>query len=76
MFCVLPKLDVDAPKPELPPKPVDGGTAPKLGLDVPNPPDEGEPNVVDPLIDMLTALLSPNVLPCGNCEIVGSAANS
>jgi hypothetical protein len=78
MFCVLPNPDVDTPKPEPPPKPPDiGGTAPKPGLDEPNPPDEGEPNAEDPLDDMLNSIeFPPYVLPCGNCVIAGSDANA
>ena len=55
LFVELPKLFVDAPKPEPPPKPVDAGVDepkpledPKLFV-VPNPPVYGEPNAGDPL---------------------------
>jgi hypothetical protein len=55
LLVELPKLDVDAPNPEPPPKPVDaGGVEPNppevpKPFEDPNPPDEGEPNVVAPL---------------------------
>jgi hypothetical protein len=59
--------------PELPPKPE---LDEPYELDEPNPPDDGEPNAEDPDCALVKSFVPPNVLPCGNCDIVGSAANA
>jgi hypothetical protein len=74
LFVVPPNELVGAPNPELAPKPA-GAEEPKPPDEEPNP-AEGAPNAELPLDDVFVALLSPNVLPCGNSDIVGSDANT